>query len=317
MSKTETTVTETAITETTGAEVIAESAANAKLVPLLDKEKLKSIRTALGGERTFYESKDGRTAFELTNAAVEAAAGKTIDPESGLPFYGLPLVVREGDDAAPITEATRICVATVGVRDKATSTNGFKAIVAFAAPSVADFLESSNEAAKAFIAKLIEREATDVAFSTLRNPDMTLSDLQAAVAGVPATVDDIVTTSRESGGLDTDAFDTLWRPFREGVLKEKAPKIAANLPGKPEVLKAIRSKSYALANAQTRAFEENDIFVKLAKMMIQLGKHFTDKDGKPTPVDVSAIQEYLDERDSLNLAYNVPNLAADDFKLDF
>jgi len=278
-----------------------------KLVPLMDKDKVKAVKAALGGDRVFYDSEEGEgnSAFDKASKAIEEASGKTDS------FYGLPLLTREGSESAHITDAKRICVATVGVRDKATSTNGLKAIVAFEAPAIDDFKTDESEAAVNWVAKLIEREATDVAFQGLRAAE-SLSDLETAVVGIPATVGDIVTTSRESSGLDTDAFDAVWMPFRIGVLRKKMPKVEAALPTKPDIIKSIRSASYAKANPKCTVLEEAGLFVKIAKAMIQAGPQMKDADGKPTPVDMSTVQDWIDNRESLNLGYSEPTVNASD-----
>jgi hypothetical protein len=284
---------------------VVESNPNAAIVPLTDKDKIKSIKAALGSDRVSFTTqtiKDANgkdvvsTAFEQAEAKLFEAAGKTNS------FHGLEVIARDG-----IETADRIVVATVGVRIKAVgdspAVNGYKAIVAFSQPTVEEFLQSLEESAMDFVRKLIEREATDVQFSQIRQAE-TIAQLQQAVEGVPQDVSGIVVTSRETGnGLDTDVFDTMWSPFRIGWLKEKAPALVELLPQKPEVIKAIRSKAYALANPKTAAIEERDFFVRIANAMIALAPNFKDKDGKDAPQDTSVIESWLAERDTLALNY--------------
>jgi hypothetical protein len=161
-----------------------------------------------------------------------------------------------------------------------------------------------------WIAKLIEREAIDVAFSNLRQQDLTADDFKNVVAGMPATIDDIISSARESIAGDTEAFDTLWQPFKEGVLKTKAASVHAALVGVPkaDVIKAIRSASYAKANPRTQALESVGMWVKIANGMVSAAAAFTDPDGKPTPVDASAIQAWVDGRESTALTYTMPKI---------
>lgn len=266
-------------------------ASTAILSTLLDVAKIKAIKAALGGERITFDTDESGLALVKADAHLQAALKAT---ES---FYDLPVII------APIApDASRVFLATLGQRDKESKVNGIKAIIAYSAPTVQEFLES--EEAKPFVHKLIEREASDVIFGNLRG-DKTLSELQTAVAGLPVTVSEIVSTSRESGnGLDSDAFDTLWTPFRNGFLKEKAKALYDALPQKNIVLRAIRSKSYALANPQTMEIEARGHFAKIAALMIQLAPTFKDGKGNPAPVDASSIQDWLDNRDTLNIAYN-------------
>lgn len=297
--------------------------ANAIVKPLLDKESLKALRTALGGDRVAFESTVTKTtdangnevettlsAFEQVEKLIGEVAAKTTKDESG-PFFGLPLLTRLGDEKIdPIQKAERIVVATVGQRDKASNTNGIKAIVIFAQPTADEFLSDESEAAAGFVTKLIEREASDVAFSGLRGADMTLADLQSAVESIPATVDAIVTVQRASSGLDTEAFDAVWQSFRMGVLKAKQPVLEAALGKKPEIIKALRSKSYALANPVYTDIEKAGAWVKIGRALVAAGGAMLDKEGKPDPVDMSTVESWLDNRDSVHIAYEVPSISA-------
>lgn len=281
-----------------------------KLAILLNKEFIKTLRASLGGDRVFFTTSDeSGTAYEQAGKHLEKVAAETIDKESNSPFYGVELAVRDAD----IESASQVCVATVGVRDKASNTNGIKAIVVFEAPTADAFLErlaDDDSKVKDWIAKLIEREAIDVAFSNLRQPDLTPDDFKTVVAGMPATIEDIISSARESIAGDTEAFDTLWQPFKEGVLKTKAAPVHAALVGVPkaDVIKAIRSKVYALANPRTQALENVGMWEKIAKGMISAAGAFTDPDGKPTPVDASAIQAWVDSRESVVLTYTMPKV---------
>lgn len=275
-------------------------ASNGALVPLVDKDKVKAIHTALGGMRVFFENKpevvvDGKTipavsAWDQVNAVYADASGKTEE------FYGLPILMTEKG----IQEAARICVATLGTRDKDTKVNGLKAVTIFPIPGIEDFL-STPEAAE-FVKKLVEREAADVIFGNLRSAE-SIVQLQTAFNGIPVTVAEIITTSRESSGIDTDAFDVMWTPFRTGVLKVKQPTLEKMLPQKPEVIKAIRSASYALANPKLRAIEEKGLFVKIAAAMVAMGPSMQDKTGKSTPVDTSIIQDWIDDRANQHISF--------------
>lgn len=304
--------------ETANTEVESASVDNSKapLFILLDKVLLKNLRTALGGDRVAFVTDDDSSAYEKLEKKLELAAAATVTKdengnESG-PFYDVAFIPRTGNDSAPLESAATIMLSTVGVRDKKTSTNGIKAIVAYEVPIAADFLAAESEAAQAFVEKVIERECSDVAFSGLRGADMTLADMQRAVEAMPTTVDDIVTTSRETSGVDSDAFDTLWVPFKNSVIKVKAPALLPVLPPKPEVQKAMRSASYALANPSTRAGEESGLWANLLNAMIKIAPDFTDDKGNPTPVDPTSMVEWLEERKELELQYAARTLESSD-----
>lgn len=279
---------------------------------LLNKDQLKTLRTALGGDRVLFVTDEESSAYSKLEKRIETAAVATTDEESGEPFFGVRLIPRTGDEGALLQDAESIMLSTVGVRDKKTSTNGIKAIVAYEVPSPSAFLADESDAAQSFVMKVIERECADVAFAGLRAPDMTIADMERAVAAMPTTVGDIVTTSRETSGVDSDAFDTLWTPFKNGIIKEKSPAIYAALPSKAEVQKALRSKAYALANPATRAGEEMGLWVKLLNGLIRVAPEFQDDKGNATPVDPASLNDWLEGRDELELSYSVKTLESAD-----
>lgn len=291
------------IEETNGSTVSASGA----LVPLVDKVKVKAIHDALGGMRVFYENKpettiDGKvipaaTAWEQVESLYAEASEKTEQ------FYGLPILLTEKNDdgSNDITLAPRICLATLGTRDKDTKVNGLKAVSIFPIPGIDDFLANSDAAD--WVKKLVEREAADVVFGNLRAAE-SIVQLTTSFKGIPVSVAEIISTSRaNANGIDTDAFDLMWTPFRTTVLKVKQPALEKMLPQKPEVIKAIRSASYALANPKLRAIEEKGLFVKIAGAMVAMGPSLTDKTGKATPVDTSTIQDWIDDRANVNIDY--------------
>jgi len=127
---------------------------SAPMPVLLDKAKVKALESDLGGKREFLKTDESSTAYAKTEELVAKVAKETAVADSEDNFYGVPLVTRDDD----IESATQICVATVGVRDKASNTNGIKAIVAFTAPSADDFFAAmegdgeSGAAVRAWVA---------------------------------------------------------------------------------------------------------------------------------------------------------------------
>lgn len=301
---------------------------NRALVPLLDEAKTKAIRTHLGDRTVFVTgpqeitkedgSKESVTvsAFEQAQAHIGNAitAGKLEFDEDAMTLEGIPVLIAEG-----VENAEKITIATLGARDKGDpdkgvkARNGYKAILVYQSPSAEDFLSSESEGVTDWVKKLIEREMADVAFSGVRMAT-TLNQLRTVFGDMPTTVETITQKSRESTGLDTDAFDAMWTAFRTGFLRAAAPAVEKALPTKPDVIKSIRSKAYALANPQCVAFEENGMWVKIAQKLIEVAPKFKDKDGKPTPVDASSIQEWLDGRDSLVIQYSQTVATADIFE---
>lgn len=297
--------------ETNAAETAIDSgASNASgaLNVLLDTDKVRAIRAALG-DRTAFESDETATAFEKAAKHLDSAAGKTEN------FYGLHLATGTG-----IESAARIVIATVGVRDKGDSKanppiparNGYKAIVVMKQPAVAEFLADDSDAARTFVSKLIEREATDVAFSGIRGAD-SISELETVMAGLPDTVAGIVENARQGSEAGASSFDIMWQDFRRGFIKVKYPALAAALPQKPDIVKAIKSKSYALANPATKPIEENNLFVKIAEAMIKAAANgLKNEDGSVEILDTSDMAAWLEERESVNIEFKVPEIKASD-----
>lgn len=305
----EATAAESAQVETTSTESIATQ--TGALVPLLDVDKVKSIRSALG-DRTTFDSDESATALEKATKHIESAMGKTDT------FHGLYVGI-----GPKLEEASRIVVATVGVRDKGDSArgiparNGYKAITVFAQPPVSAFLSDESEAAKLFVSKLIEREATDVAFSGIRTAE-SVEELQQVMEGLPDTVAGIVETSRVSSGGSSSSFDVMWADFRKGFIKPRYPQLDAVLPQKPDIIRAIKSKAFALANPATKAIEENGLFVKIALAMRKAAESYKNEEGEVEPLDTSDIAAWLESRDSVVIEYKTPTVTAADLAgLDF
>lgn len=283
------------MTEQTNAPKVLDSA---NLEVLLDADKLKKVRGSLGGDRVALENKPAGTdaegkeipavsAFEQMEAIVVKAMKETDE------FYGLPVVL-----GGNLEEAARIVIATVGQRDRDSKKNGIKAVVVLAQPTVEEFLASESEAAQAFVAKLIEREATDVAFSGIRAAE-SLSELETVMAGLPLTVDDIVSTNRAGGSIGDSIFNDHWKDFRAGVIATKYPKIAKALPQKPEFIKALRSSSYAKENPATAGLEEKGYIKRIGELFV-MAVQALDPDS-----DTAIVEGWIKERDTLKLDYGV------------
>ena len=203
----------------------------------------------------------------------------------------------EPDDS--VFDGMQIAVAVVGARKKNDSTgkmdSGVKAVVMFPIPSTETFLKS--EAGTDWVAKVIEKEAAHVAFRGLRNSE-TIEEIRAEFDSMPRDVDTFVTSARGEG-LDTDTFDAAWLPLRAQI-KAEAPELADMLPTKAEVLRAIRSKAYAEQSQEE--LESNGVFVWLGKSLIAFADNWKDEKGELAPLDSSAIKEWIEGRDTLDLS---------------
>lgn len=283
---------------------------NAPLSILMDADKVKLIRSKLGDRTTFEttevttKAEDGTestvtlTAYEQVEDHLTKVSGETSS------FFGLSVFT--GKD---FEKASRLVVATVGVRDKEAKRNGYKAIVIFEQPTIQDFLTDTSDEAIAFVNKLVEREATDVAFSGIRTAE-TYDDMLTVMTGLPTTVQDIVTISRASGGAGDSIFGEFWADFRKGVLKTKYAKLDEALPQKPEYIKALRSASYAKANPATAELEARGYIKAIGELFIKAVEQIAAQAGEE--VDTDTVKGWIRGRDELNIDYTVKSVTVED-----
>lgn len=302
-----------------------------KLNVVLDSKKIEAVKKAIGGgqqkeDRKVYES------FDAAVAAFQAAAKIVEDEKLGIPVMAADQSaffeperdedgnVKLDEEGNPILSETLIpglgyAVSVVGARIRNAENKmegGIKAIVFWPMPTVEEFLESDNGAD--WIKKVIEKESAHVAFRGLRNAE-SVEEFESEFARIPTSVDDIVATHVSSGGLDTEAFDAMWAPFRD-AFKQQQPKVAAHMPPKQDVIKAIRSKPFAAQ--EYGKLEQLGLFEFIAKKLIESAATWKDEEGNDAPIDASAIQGWLDGREALNLApKKLDEAELDDVKLAF
>lgn len=292
-----------------------------KLNILLDKsagDKIDSIKQPIGGKmRKVFESTPivndkgkvtGMTsAYESAKAAFDAAAKAAGDDLAKFEHSADAFRIVESestDEAGNITRTygdfdpdMRAVVAVVGARerDKAGKMeSGIRGLVLFPMPSTNAFVSQ----AEAWLSKVVEKEAAHVAFRALRN-STTTEEFAAAGEGMPTDVESFVAQYQGGDGLDTDTFDAVWTPLRNGI-KEAMPKLYTLLPQKQEVLKSIRSAAYA--KDEHPELESKGVFVYLANLAIGGAESYKDAEGNPAPMDASAIKEWLESRETTVLA---------------
>jgi hypothetical protein len=291
-------------TTTTGNADSGATSATATLISIItDPKQIESIKDFIPDRKTFATP-------EEAVAALTDAAGKTSN------FFGLPVAIAGmNPDNTLNTDAYKgalATLATVGARvkdAKGKALIGIRGIVMFPIPTVETFLAAGESGAN-FVAKVIEKEAALMAFRPLRDP-ATHEAFIRAVGEVPTTVDNYLTENARTGGGGDATFDALWKDLRDS-LKVNYDALVRQLPTKAEVVKCIRSASYA--NETQPALESRGIFVKLANMVIKGAAK-----AQPTPLDTTGISDWLAGRDTLNLGTGKPtadDLAALD-ALDF
>lgn len=287
--------------------------------PLFDKPVIDKVKKAIGGG----DSLDDRKVYpDLAQARAAFNAAKAHLPEGFIAMEApdevffkhtvttIPAVVdKKGNETSPAREERVMtderesniyaAVAVVGTRQRNDATqkmdSGIKALVLFAIPSTEAFLDSEN--GTSWVVKVVEKEAAHVNFRGLRNAE-TVEEFSSEFASMPSDVDAIVTSHARESSFDSAAFDTMWKPFRD-QLKTEMPKLYDALPQKADVLRAIRSKPYAVA--EYPKFEAANVFVFVAKQLIEQGPAWTKGNGEPDPQDVSAIESWVAGRETLDL----------------
>lgn len=263
----------------------AENPATVAIVPVTDDEKVKKIKAAMNDREVFDSLAAALAKMEKADAATEH-------------FFGLPVQIKglkaDGTIDESIYEGQRAALAYVGHKEKDKS--GMKAVVLFPVPTLEQFL--AFDAGKAFVDKVIVKEVGLVAFRQVRD-SATLYDFTSGMERIPANAEEYAAESRR-GGIDTDTFDALWNGFKN-ALKAKKPEHYAALPNKKQFLDALRSADYARTTDETKAFESGGWFVVYGKLLINAAAGNKTEKGEADPLDASAIQAWLDGRDTLVL----------------
>lgn len=255
-------------------------------------------KSGLSGKvrKSFDSYDDAAKAFEQVSEAAE---------KHGLPVAAIPRTVTQtvnGQEVeVDVYEGCEAIIATVGARKRNPQTGkmipGIRGVVMFPAPRLETLLAEmdGNEKVVDWLDKIVEKELSHVAFRPLRVSESDEGFLQA-VDKMPTSIDAYVISGRV--GVDTDTFDIVWPEMRK-YLREVQPALYGLLPTKAEVLKCIRSKSYALATEE--ALEKASAFTFIASQMIEGCKTFKDSKGNPDPLDPTSLVDFVNGRDELHL----------------
>lgn len=272
--------------------------ANKPLTILTDESKVKALKEVMA-DRELFDNLDAAMAKlgEIAEKTTPKLADGTVDPE-GVPFYGLPYVIKGTKDDGSIDESIyagqRASLSYVGA--KLAKATGIKGIVILPIPQLDAFVASDT--GKAFLDKVAIKEMHHVAFRQFRDAS-TLYEFESGVGGVPSNAEDYATESRR--GVDTDTFDTMWNGFRT-MLKSKMPALHDLLPNKKDFLDSLRSKSFALSNPETtKPLEDGGWFVKLGQMLVKTAENWKDDKGVATPLETDTLKSWIAGRDELTL----------------
>lgn len=267
---------------------------NPAIIPLMDDDKVASIKKLMKSRQTFDSLPDALTALKKVLDGTSNAHGVNVAIHGTNPETG------EVDESIYSAPNTKTVLAYVGAKGKEGEKSGIKSIVVYAMPTLDAF--AATDEGKAWIAKVLEKEAALVAFRNFREV-ATRNELFAGVNKAPATAEQYVTEYTRTGGTDTDTFDALWTEIRKAI-KKKSPKLSAQLPSKPEIINGIRSKQWA--SEMFPALEQNGVFVVLANLVREnaLANTGTAKNDAgedievAAPMDVTAIDGWLAGRES-------------------
>lgn len=244
----------------------------------------------------------------------EALAAATLGAQATEGFYGLPFAVRGAivdENGAAVLDAegkptfdesiyagNQAVLAYLGEKSKAKKQMGIRGIVIYPTPTLDAFL--ADEKGREQVARTLDKELALVAFRNFRS-FKSVSQFIAGVNKTPTNVADFIAQHARTSDVDTETFDSIWPQVRKG-LQQKHKDLSRGLPVMGEMLKAIRSKSYA--EAMYPKIEKFGWFVRLARVVIQAAQsNAIEKDGvkTPAPLDTSAIEGWLAARDTFRI----------------
>lgn len=288
----------------------------------------KAAREKLGDHRKDFDS--------LTDALATLRAIYAIDgfpQEFPTVAARLGLVDVSGEDTIPpVSEwpvefsapGVSVVVTFIGVRGIKVSSdpndkpvNGARGFAIFPLHPVEAI--TADDSGNDWLKKVITKESAHVALRGLRNvnPALGTDALVAAAQSMPLSVSDYVEEST-SEGLDTAAFDKLWKQFRKLLSEDPATAaLAVELPNKAEVIKAIRSAAFA--REEYGNIESMGGFKWIGETMaatVDGMKAAASQEGEDFDFDSAEIRGWLAGRDSK--VFTTPKRAAADLNtVDF
>ncbi len=297
----------------------------------MSKIILTSAATYVGARKLLG---DHRKVFDSVADALSTLKAIYALPEFPAEFpvlgSGIGLIDVTGDDSIPpLTEwpaefsipDVKVCVTFIGIRGEKDSngktSNGARGFFVYPLHSISSI--SAAESGDDWLWKIIEKEASHVALRGIRNvaPALGVSAMEQAAKSAPLSVTDYVESS-VSEGIDTDAFDAIWKQFRK--LLAETPSTAAlvtEMPSKAEVIKALRSKAFAAENYER--LESMGAFIFIGETMGNIIDHMKGQaveKGQDFDYDSSEIRTWLTKRNEFVFAApkkSVADLSTVDF----
>jgi hypothetical protein len=225
---------------------------------------------------TVIDDMDSRRLFDTTDEAT-AYIQKCQTDYTDFGSYPVAAVglTEEGDfDPEVYTDEMRVAVSVLTKRGDGPNSTTVHCIVIFPAPKLDAILglpegtELANAAGTEWLIGIMEKELNHVAVRQLRKAE-NAQEIAEAVESMPTTVQDYITSGRESTSGILETFNTLWQIIKKGVGAKAKAFALANL-SKKELRKAMESASYAatvypqLETRQNKKGEPESLFVVAA-----------------------------------------------------
>lgn len=262
--------------------------------------------------KTVIENMDSRRMFDTTTDALtylNRCADEFADFGAHPQIIKGLIVEGEGESASANLDPTvytsdmRVMVAVLANRGEKGKPSTVKAIVVTPAPKLDAIL--ANESAKAWLAKIADKELNHVAVRALRTAD----DVESVADQMPLTLADYISSSRESTGGIMESFNSLFKGII-ATLAAKSPAWAKRRLIKSELKKAFESRPYALATYPE--LEDRGDKPSLFVMALQLGQRQAKADGLAPDI----FDKWLATRNDKAIGTTTEEDDAEDFELD-
>lgn len=219
-------------------------------------------------KKTVADDMKSRVIFDSPEKAAEylTALGSTLSDFGDYPLVA-PGIDSEGNfDPAIYNENMSVMVATLKAQKGSAAYRGkpINAIVVAPVPKLDALL--NDEAGRAWVEKIIQKEQNHVAVRELR----TAADPLLVVESIPTTIEGYISTGREGGAGLMEAFNELYKPIN-AILTQKIAAWAKARLTKGELKKCCESRGYALeyfVGIEDRGEGKESLFVTAIKLMI-------------------------------------------------
>ena len=231
---------------------------------------------------TVIEDMDSRRLFDSIDEAtayIEKCQTEYTDFDAyPVAFAG---ATESGDfDPEVYTDEMRVCVSVLTKRGEGQNSTTVHCIVIYPSPKLHVILgleaEALAGAGNDWLTGIVEKELNHVAVRQLRKAEGA-QEISEAVEAMPTSVQDYITSGRESTSGILETFNSLWQVIKKGMGQKSKPFALANL-SKKELRKAMESASYAatvypqLETRQNKKGEAESLFVLAATFGQMLAK---------------------------------------------